>query len=151
MKRVLAVGAVALALGGCAAGPYYDSYGSYGYDAYGNPVYAGPSYYGYDAAPYYSAPSVSLGYYYYDNDGHRQWHDGRNDGRWSRDDGHRGEWIGHENDRRESSSSRNDAANGRPRPSSEVVPPGSISGPNPPNSGRVTGSNPIGQDPGAGP
>lgn len=81
MKKSFALGAFALVLGGCAAGPYYG--GGYGY---GNgPGYYGygPGYYGY-GAPAYEGPSVSLGYYYFDNDGRRQWRDGR-DGRDARD------------------------------------------------------------------
>ncbi len=80
MKKILAFSAVALALGGCAAGPYYD--GGYGYGNGG--YYDGYSSYGAD-------PSVSLGYYYLDNDGRRQWRDGRDaregDQRWRGRDG----------------------------------------------------------------
>lgn len=98
MKISFALGAFALALGGCAAGPYYD--GGYGY---GNgPYYDG--YYGY-GAPAYERPSLSLGYYYFDNDGRRHWRDGRDaregDHRWrgrdwNNDRGDRRDW----NDRR---------------------------------------------------
>ena len=84
MKKTLLIGAAALALAGCAAGPYYD--GGYGY---------GPSYYdgyGYGGGPAYyydSGPSIGLGYYYYDGDGHRHWRDGhdnnwRGNGNWDR-------------------------------------------------------------------
>ena len=81
MKTLLAAGAAVLALAGCASGPYYDTYG------YG-PGYS-PYYYDYGyGAPAYYGPSVGLGYYYYDSDGHRRWHEGRD----QRDHGDRGHW-----------------------------------------------------------
>ena len=60
-KKLILVAALggAAVLGGCATGPYYDSYGcGYGYDA-------GPGYGYYD--PYY-APSVGFGFAYSDRD-----------------------------------------------------------------------------------
>ena len=75
MKKTLLAAAIAVAAGlaGCATGPY---------DAYGyGPTYD-PNYYGYyNGSPYYEGPSIGLGYYYYDGDGHRHWRahdDGRN-------------------------------------------------------------------------
>lgn len=102
MKKSFALGAFALVLGGCAAGPYYG--GGYGY---GNgPGYYGygPGYYGY-GAPAYEGPSVSLGYYYFDNDGRRQWRDGRDaregDQRWRGRD-----WNNDRGDRRDGNDRR---------------------------------------------
>jgi len=98
MNKTLALGAFALALGGCAAGPYYD-------DAYGyGPNYAPGYYYDYGAPSYYYGPSVGLGYYYYDNDGHRHWHDG--DRNWN---------DRHYNDNRDHGD-RGDRGNGSVRP-----------------------------------
>ncbi len=105
MKRVLALGAVAVALGGCAAG-YYDGYGyggygygndAYGYDAYGNPAYSGPAYDNYYyGQPWYSGPSGSLGFFYFDNGGSRHWRERDPHGSWSdhRADGNNGRWPG---------------------------------------------------------
>jgi hypothetical protein len=84
MKRMLALGAAALALGGCAG--YYDPYGGYGYNygAYPDAVYAAPAYDTYYyGQPWYAGPSGSVGFYYYDNDGNRHWRERGNDGRWS--------------------------------------------------------------------
>ncbi|MEO5701936.1 MAG: hypothetical protein ABIS17_10980 [Casimicrobiaceae bacterium] len=89
MKRALLLGAVTLALAGCAAGPYYDSYG-YGYGP-GPGIYdSGYSDYGYGAPAYYGPSSLGVGYYYYESDGRRYWRDGRrdHDGNW-RDRGDR--------------------------------------------------------------
>lgn len=143
MKRVLALGAVALALGGCAAGPYYDTYG---YDAYGNPVYAGPTYdYG---APYYSGPSVSFGYYDFDSNGQRHWHEGNRDGnrngQWNGNDGRH--WRGNDGnwnrDDRSPPSVDNSGRMYRDREGNAYsVPDPAMSGPNPPNSGRVVIQN----------
>ena len=80
MKKALALGAVALALAGC-AGTYYGD--GYGY---------GPTY-----DPYYYGGYGGSGYYYYDNGGQRHWHDGghRGDGRdWNGDRGDRGDRPG---------------------------------------------------------
>ena len=66
-KPLLAAGAAALLLAGCATGPYYqDSYG-YGY---------GPGY-AYDGYGPYYGPSVGvgLGYTYYERDGGRYYRD----------------------------------------------------------------------------
>ncbi|HZQ62421.1 MAG TPA: hypothetical protein VFC24_13785 [Casimicrobiaceae bacterium] len=90
MRKTLLIGAIAVAgLAGCATEPY-DTYG------YGPGYYDPYSYYG---APYYG-PSVGLGYYYFDNDGHRHWRDrdrsdgrhwqGRGDGNVDRGGGFRG-------------------------------------------------------------
>ena len=76
-KALLATLAGATLLSGCAT--YYDPYGGgYGYgDRYG---YA-PGYYD----PYYVAPSVTLGYTYYERDGRRYYRD--RDGReWRHND-----------------------------------------------------------------
>ena len=91
-RALLAAGAAALALAGCAAGPYYDN-GYYGNGSYGNGYYDngyyGSNYYGapgyYD--PGYAAPGVGFGITYsernYYRDGDRHW-DGRRD--WDRRD-----------------------------------------------------------------
>lgn len=97
MKKLLALGAVTLALAGCASGPYYDGYDDYGYGpgyyGYGPGYYGyGPGYYGYGGRyydPYYYGPSYSygapvFGYYWYDQGGGRPWRD--HDGRGNRPD-----------------------------------------------------------------
>ena len=85
MKKTLALGAVALALAGCAGTYYQDGYGSAYEPYYYDNGYGAPSYYG---------PGVGLGYYYYDNNGHRQWRDGdRHDSgrQWNNDRGDHGD------------------------------------------------------------
>ncbi len=78
MRKTLLIGAIAVAgLAGCASGPYNDGYGyGPGYDTYGYGPGYGPYYYDGWGAPSYWGPSVGLGYYYFDNDGHRHWRDG---------------------------------------------------------------------------
>lgn len=97
MKKTLLIGAAALALAGCAAGPYYDGYG-YGPSYYDNGGYG----YGYGGPAYYDyGPGLGLGYYYYDGSGNRHWHDGHDNngrGNWNADHGNwnadRGNWRG---------------------------------------------------------
>lgn len=97
MNRLIAAGAFAISLAGCAPYPVYDAqgygeYAPYGYAGgyAGYPYYDsyGPWWYGYPGWWLYG-PSVYLGYY-----GHRhhrpgQWH---SDADWHH--GHRGPWSG---------------------------------------------------------
>ena len=104
MKRILALGAMALALGGCATVPA-DDYGyGYGYSPYYAPYAYDPywGYYGYGFgyAPYYWGPPVILGGVFFRGfyhghhfrGGGRQWSGG---GNWGR-----GDWGGRHGGRR---------------------------------------------------
>jgi hypothetical protein len=77
-RTILALAAAAALLGGCATGPYYDSYGNYVYnDApppyyYERPApryYEAPPYYAPYYSPYYYGPSVGFGFSF-SNRGH---------------------------------------------------------------------------------
>src|SRR5436190_117256 len=99
MKHIIAAGALAAALSGCAPYPVYDPY-AYGQSApyrYANGYAAQPSY-----APYYDpwlygspgwwlyGPSVYLGYYR--NSGHRHGSDWHGRGQWNGNGGRH--WTG---------------------------------------------------------
>ena len=64
-KSIMALAAAAALLGGCATGPYYDSYGNYVYNDAPPPYYyerPAPRYY--EAPPYYAPPPYYSPYYY---------------------------------------------------------------------------------------
>jgi hypothetical protein len=98
LKTTLAVLGAAAALGGCAAGQYYDSYGynpNYNYDAYTapGPYYETPAY---EAPAYYGGPAVGFGFSYTDRDRRdyrsHEWHGDRAHGDWHGGDHDRGDW-----------------------------------------------------------
>ena len=102
-----ALGGAAL-LGGCATGPYYDSYGYNGYyDGYA------PGY-GYAYDPYYAAPSVGLGfgYTYSDGDYYRGGRYRDRDGNWQQRREYNREWRGSSNNSRNEADMRDN--NGTP-------------------------------------